>query len=86
LGSPTSVQRAERMANSNFYARPSANDFEVKSKRSARPFDVTGTSRYQNREDGCGQWSRDILTITSQISGHRAVKSKGKKFPDIVQS
>jgi hypothetical protein len=43
------------MANSNFYARPSANDFERKSKKSARPFNGTVTSRYQNREDGCGQ-------------------------------
>jgi hypothetical protein len=51
------------MANSNFYARPSADDFEVKSKKSARPFNITDTSRYQNREDGCGQWSGDILTI-----------------------
>lgn len=65
---PTSVRRVEQMANFNLYTRPSINEFEVGSKRSDRPINGTVTSRYQNREDGCGQWSRDILTI-SQFPG-----------------
>ena len=61
---PTSVQNAERMANSIFYARPSTSGFEVKSKEFAKPFNGIVISRYRSREDGCAQWFRGILTIT----------------------
>ena len=67
------------MANSNFYARPSVNVFEVRSKKFARPFNDTVTRRYQSREDGCGQWSRDILTITQSLETEKPWMLSGHK-------